>query len=328
MMSLQSLSGQPLAKRILQNALASGNVSHAYIFHGPPGTGKRQAAMAFAKAILCREDGTDACGDCPSCRKFDSGNHAGLTVVEPDGASVKIGQIRNLQRQFVYRSVDGEARQVYIVEDADRMTEQAANSLLKFLEEPSASLTAILLADNLRALLPTIRSRAQEVPFAPLPPEELEKALLAEGVPGELARPAAHLAAGLEAARELAAADWFAELRNLMIQLAKESASGGQAALVTAMKRLPGRSELAGHADALFDLFLLWFKDMLHMQWNRREKVVFTDQIGTLAKETFKKSADEWTALMDMALEAKRRIRGHANVQLTLDQFLIALERR
>lgn len=327
-MSMQALPGQALAKRMLQNAIAAGNVSHAYLFHGPPGAGKRRAAMAFAKALLCVAGGTDACGACLSCRKFESGNHTGLTVIRPDGASVKIEQIRQLQRQFVYRSEDGEARQVYIVEDADRMTEQAANSLLKFLEEPSVPLTAILLADNIRALLPTIRSRAQAVPFVPLPPEERENDLVAEGVPRELARPAVHLTAGLEAARELAAAEWFAELRSLVIQLAKESASGGQEALVTAMRRMAGRSELAGHADALFDLFLLWFKDMLHMQWNRRENVVFIDQLDFIARETFKRPAAAWTALMDLALDTKRKLRAHANVQLALDHFLLVLERR
>jgi len=326
-MNLQSLPGQALARRMLQSALAAGNVSHAYIFHGPPGSGKRRAATAFAKALLCDAGGTDACGSCLSCRRFDSGNHPGLTVIRPDGASVKIGQIRELQRQFVYRSVDGDARQVYIVEDADRMTEQAANSLLKFLEEPSARLVAILLADNIRALLPTIRSRAQAVPFAPLPPDEMERALVAEGIPRELARPAARLAAGLDAARELATADWFAELRNLMIQLAKESASGGREALVTALKRAPGRGE-AGHADVLFDLFLLWFKDMMHVQWNRKENVVFIDQMEILMREAFRRSAGEWAALMEMALDARRKLRAHASVQLTLDHFLLALERR
>lgn len=327
-MSIQALPGQALAKRMLQNAIAGGNVSHAYLFHGPPGTGKRRMALAFAKTLLCLEGGTDACGTCLSCRKFDSGNHTAVTVIEPDGASVKIEQIRTLQRRFVYRSEGGDARQVYIIEDADRMTAQAGNSLLKFLEEPSAPLTAILLADNIGAVLSTIRSRSQAVPFAPLPPEEMERELIAEGVPRELAKPAVRMAAGLDAARELAAADWFAELRSLVIQLAKESASGGQEALATAMKKLPARSELAGHVDALFDLFLLWFKDMLHMQWNRREKVVFVDQIDTIAKETYKRPAAEWTALMNLALEAKRRIRGHANAQLALDHFLIAMERR
>lgn len=327
-MNIRDLPGQALAKKILQNAISGGNVSHAYIFHGPPGTGKRAMALAFAKALLCLGGGSDACGTCLSCRKFDSGNHTGLSVIQPDGASVKIEQIRNLQRQFVYRSETGDTRRVYIVEEADRMTAQAGNSLLKFLEEPSAELTAVLIADNMQALLPTIRSRAQAVPFSPLPPGDMEQALVAEGVPQELARPAVRMAAGLEAARELANANWFAELRNLVIQLAKESEPGGLSPLATAMKRLPARSDLAGHIDAVFDLFLLWCKDMLHMQWNRKERIVFTDQLETIARETYKRSAAEWTALMHMALQAKRRIRGHANAQLTLDQFLIALERR
>lgn len=327
-MGLPQLTGQSLARTMLQNAVAGGHVSHAYIFHGPAGTGKRRAALAFAKTLLCEAGGTAPCGECLSCRKVDSGNHTGLTVIGPEGASVKIEQIRGLKRQYVYRSEAGVTRQVYIVEHADRMTAQAGNSLLKFLEEPAVPLTAILLATNLQALLPTIRSRAQAVPFMPLPPDEMERQLTAEGIARELARPAVRLAAGLEAARELAEANWFAEIRSLVIQLAQESARGGQQALVTAMKRLPAHSELAGHLDVLFDLFLLWFKDMLHIQGNRREKVVFIDQIETLSGESYKRTAARWTALMKEALEAKRRLRSHANAQLVLDHFLLALERR
>src|SRR5690606_18285392 len=101
-MNVQSIPGQEQAKRMLQSGLSSGKVSHAYIFEGPPGTGKAAAAMAFAKAILCEQKGIDACGECLSCRKVASGNHTALHIVAPEGASVKIDQIRELQKNFAY----------------------------------------------------------------------------------------------------------------------------------------------------------------------------------------------------------------------------------
>src|SRR5690606_29783848 len=134
-MSFQRIPGQEQAKRILQSGLTGNKVSHAYIFHGPAGTGKKALAMAFAKGLLCERRGADSCGECLACRKVDSGNHTSLHLIAPDGASVKIDQIRELQKQFAYRQSAGSGPQVYIVEEADKLTTQAANSLLKFLEE-------------------------------------------------------------------------------------------------------------------------------------------------------------------------------------------------
>ncbi|MBW7455180.1 ATPase, partial [Paenibacillus sepulcri] len=152
-MSIAQLAGQPMAKRILQHALRSGKVSHAYLFSGPPGSGRMAMAKEFAKALFCTAGQGDACGECLACRKFDHGNQPNLHVVEPDGSSIKIDQIRELQRELAYRS-SGAERKIYIMQRAETMTPQAANSLLKFLEEPQTLVVAILLTENGQAMLP------------------------------------------------------------------------------------------------------------------------------------------------------------------------------
>lgn len=130
-MSMEQVAGQWKAKRILKHALQSGKVSHAYLFYGASGTGRTAMARAFAKALFCSAGGDDACDHCLECRKFENGNQPDLLTIKPDGQSIKIDQIRDLQRELAYRG-SGTSRKVYIVERAETMTLQAANSLLKF----------------------------------------------------------------------------------------------------------------------------------------------------------------------------------------------------
>jgi len=198
---------------------------------------------------------------------------------------------------------------------------------LKFFEEPGSSIVAILIAENGQALLPTIRSRAQSIPFVPLSPQEMAPVLIAEGLPIPIVQAAVRLAAGLEGARELAQLNWFAEIRNVMIQLAKECSDKVQTALLTAQQQLV-KSELTEHVDTLLDLFILWFKDMVHMQWNKKESIVFIDQADYLAAQAFKRETGDWVECMRNAMEARKRLSAHANAQLTVDRFLLSLERR
>ena len=327
MIGFDAIPGQQQAKRLLRNVLLRGKVSHAYIFHGPRGTGKKAAALAFARALFCQTGKDEGCGECAECRKVESGNHTGLVFVAPEGASVKIGQIRELKRRFQYRSSSGTPAQVYVIEEAEKMTAQAANSLLKFLEEPGAPVIALLLTENGHALLPTIRSRAQWIPFVPLPPAEMAAVLAAEGLPEPLVRAAVHLAPGPEAARGLASSGWFAEIRDVVIQLAKECSADVHAAMLTAQRRLAG-TELAEHLETLFDLFALWFRDIVRLQWNRKDALVFADQLEELSKQARRRPGAEWADCIKLAMDARRRLRAHANAQLVVDHFLLSLERR
>lgn len=323
-MPFHDIVGQENAKRLLQNALRKQAVSHAYLFTGPAGSGQMKTALMFAQAIFCTQSKDDACGECLECRKVQHGNHPDLTLLQPDGASIKIDQIRELQRAFSYRS-EGVNPKVYIIDGADKMTVQAANSLLKFLEEPPAPAVGILISDNSRSLLPTIQSRTQRIPFHPLNPDIMLQALTSEGVPIPLARCAVSLSSGIDGCRELLEQNWFAEMRNLVLQLAKESLSKNSSVVATAGQKL-FKTGLAEHMDILFSMFHLWFKDMLYFLYRKHESIVFIDQIDFISRHARNRSAEQWVAYMGFAAESTKKLRSNANAQLCLEQFLIRLE--
>lgn len=326
-MSFQTIkTEQPQAVYTLQNALQNKKVSHAYIFHGPPGTGKKNTALALAKAIFCLRSDMEGCGQCVECRKVEHGNHPDLYMLEPDGTAVKIEQIRGLQREFAYRSAQSQTK-IYMILHAERMTVQAANSLLKFLEEPNSNVVSILITENGHALLPTIRSRAQWVPFTPVAPQALASKLLEEGHSPSLVYPAVHMAAGMEGARQFIQSNWFAELLNVVIQLAKEVFVNLSSAMMMAHHKVV-KTELIDHIDKLMDLFILLFKDMIQVQWNRKDSIVFKNQADWIAKTAFARDSAFWIRNMERAAENQKRLRFHANSQLALEQFLIGMEGR
>ncbi len=156
----------------LYHAIASNRVAGAYLFVGSANVGKETVALHFAKSINCLTPDEGACGTCLPCRKADDGNHPDLQIIRPSGAWIKIDQIRDLQKRIIYRPLEG-VRKVYILTEAERLNLEAANCLLKTLEEPPAESVLILLTTNLDALLPTIRSRCQIIPFHPLVISEL-----------------------------------------------------------------------------------------------------------------------------------------------------------
>ena len=171
----------------LQRTVASERIAGAYLFVGPTGIGKETVARYFAQLIFCQQEAQPpgsppvtgkgpVCGTCLACRKVDSGNHPDLQFIRPEGSLLKIGQIRELQKQIIYQPLEA-SRKVYILTDTERMNPEAENCLLKTLEEPPASSVLILLTSNLSALLPTTRSRCQILQFHAMPTQELAEIL-------------------------------------------------------------------------------------------------------------------------------------------------------
>ena len=142
----------------LKNIISSGRIANAYVFSGPPEVGKEFVAINFAKSLNCLADTEKPCDKCISCKKIDSGNHPDVRQIKPEGTKLKIDQMRLLQKQGNYRAVEGKYK-IYIINESEKMTPEAANSLLKILEEPPGTMVLILITSMYNALLPTIRSR-------------------------------------------------------------------------------------------------------------------------------------------------------------------------
>ena len=153
----------------LRASRAQDRVAHAYLFAGPDGIGKSQVAMAFAQLLCCPESvqSDDACGECRTCRLMSERRHPDLVVLEPEGAFIKISQVREMTKMLRFPPVEAATR-VILIEPADKLHPAAANALLKTLEEPSPRNLFILTTNQPNALLTTIRSRSQQVRFSML----------------------------------------------------------------------------------------------------------------------------------------------------------------
>ncbi len=169
-MAFEELIGNENVKEVLQDLISSENYLHSYLFCGEDGVGKKLFAKEFSKYILCggRKTGEN------SHEQIENGNHPDFQIVIPDGNSIKIEQIRNMQ-ESIYNKPILSNRKVYIIDDSQKMTKDAQNALLKTLEEPPEYVTIILICSNENLLLNTIISRLIKIPFKPIRLEELKK---------------------------------------------------------------------------------------------------------------------------------------------------------
>ena len=151
----------------LINSVKENKVSHSYMFVGIDGIGKKIIAKQFAKKILCTNNIQEKCDECKSCIEFDSDNHPDFLYIEPDGNSIKIEQIRYLQKKIQEKPIISN-KKVYIINDANKMTIEAQNCILKTLEEPPEYSTIILIGNNESAFLNTIKSRCMIITFRPI----------------------------------------------------------------------------------------------------------------------------------------------------------------
>lgn len=181
---------------VIRAALRRGRLGHAYLFTGAAGNGQWQVALRLAQALHCRAAaGGEPCGACDACRAVAERRHPALVVIAPQGGSIGIQRVREELRRLALAPRPGEHR-VVIVEQAERLTADAANRLLKVLEEPPEQVTFVLLAEAAERLPETVVSRCRVVPFRGLPEAELTAALVAEGADPGRARVLARLAAG------------------------------------------------------------------------------------------------------------------------------------
>lgn len=171
-MPFDDIAGQERPKAVLRRTIEKGRVPHAFLFHGIRGIGKFETALVFAAALNCAGPGGDACGSCPSCVKMKAGNHPDVFVFRPDGAFIRLAAIRELQHQIQFRPYEGK-RKVFLLDEAERMNEPAANALLKTLEEPLSGNVLILVSSRPYRLPRTVFSRCQPLRFDPLPEERI-----------------------------------------------------------------------------------------------------------------------------------------------------------
>lgn len=320
-MSFARILGHDRPLRLIRRALEAGRLPHALLFSGPGGVGKRTVARELGKALNCAgEAGRDACDACPSCRlaaRGERGEHPDILIVEPAGRSLKIDQIREVERHAALSPYAGQ-RRVAIVDAAEAMTQQAQNAFLKTLEEPPGGAVLILVSAAPTALLPTIRSRCQEVRFGSLP-DDVVVALLAGGGLGEDdARRAAVLGGG-----SVGQARLWAERFPLARQ--EEVLQGTWASLASPGRALAWAKQLAdefkGKRDLVpwaLQLLGAWARDLASPaagDGSPSSVVLGRDRVSRQAALTF-------YAAVARAQEA---LESNVNLQLALDAMLLRM---
>lgn len=226
-MSWNDLLGQDLAKRALNAHLAAGKIAGAYLFAGPEGVGKRRLALELAKALNCTSDGSRPCDMCLTCQQIAKGSHPDVHRVAPSGTSnqIKIDDVRHVLERIALRPYSARV-QVAILEQAQRLNEEAANSLLKSLEEPTAFTRFLLTTDQLSHCLPTIISRCQVIRCQPLPAHVVQQILMdAHGCDPQLAAVLARLSCG-SASRAIELAGRWTAYQGLLDRLADSGSAG------------------------------------------------------------------------------------------------------
>lgn len=308
-------------KEKLLSEIASGKLSHAYLIEGGEGCGKTYFARFAAAAVLCTGD-KPPCGRCPSCVKALAGSHPDLFYFSPDKkASMGVETVRDIKKSLFFMPNDGD-RKVYIIDDAQKMTVQAQNALLKFIEEPPASVLFFIVADKKESLLPTVVSRTRIISLAPSDNADIRRFLMSESKKsgGEQIDEAINMAEGSPGkALKLLCRD-FSRQRQLCLDfmpiLVSTSKSDAMAFLLSMKLNRDGVKEF-------FTLLMTALADVMNARFGRVTRLLSRDAAAEYAKSiTDRKNA----YLFDLATEAVVRAGENANINLLLMTFAAKLK--
>ena len=308
-------------KEKLLSEIASGKLSHAYLIEGGEGCGKTYFARFAAAAVLCTGD-KPPCGKCPSCVKALAGSHPDLFYFSPDKkASMGVETVRDIKKSLFFMPNDGD-RKVYIIDDAQKMTVQAQNALLKFIEEPPASVLFFIVADKKESLLPTVVSRTRIISLAPSDIADIRRFLMSESKKsgGEQIDEAINMAEGSPGkALKLLCRD-FSRQRQLCLDfmpvLVSTSKSDAMAFLLSMKLNRDGVKEF-------FTLLMTALADVMNARFGRATRLLSRDAAAEYAKSiTDRKNA----YLFDLATEAVVRAGENANINLLLMTFAAKLK--
>lgn len=320
-MTFGTITGHEQQKNILRRALKNQRIAHAYLFEGPDGIGKKLTALAFVRALLC-QNGT-GCGDCPACRKVDHNNHPDIHLLDAEGTSLKIDQIRSLQQKLSLRPLEGSYK-ICLIDGAEHFSPGAANALLKTLEEPQPNTLIILLTSHPERLLLTILSRCQRLPFSRLPKQQLA-AILAQKL--ELSHTEASVLAALSEGSFKKALgqnrQLYLEKRHKLIQALSALSSGSTIPIFSFADELAMEKE---SLMEILDIFQAFYHDLLLLKYGQPEKELVNLDLLKILHNQSETTTTSGILLKLKALESTRfHLQRNVNRQLALEIMLMRI---
>ena len=311
----------------IKNAVSQDKVSHAYILNGERGSGKKLLANLFAQTLQCEEGKEEPCYHCHSCRQAVSGNHPDIIrVTHEKPGSISVDDIRKQINEDIQIKPYSGKYKIYIMADADLMTVQAQNALLKTIEEPPSYAVIFLLTENADSLLPTICSRCVMLKLRNTKDQLVKKYLMEQlQIPDYKAELCTAFAQGnIGRAIMLASSDHFNEIRDEAVQLLKYIDTMELPELMDAVKRITVyKIEITDYLDIL----MIWYRDVLIYKATKNiDRVIFGEELEFI-RERAKKSSYEGIETILKALEkAKERLKANVNFELVMELLLLTIK--
>lgn len=311
----------------LQNAIKLDKASHAYILNGPDKSGKMMLANAFAMALQCEKHGIEGCMECHSCKQAASRNHPDIIYLTHEKVNtISVGDIREQINQKAAEKPYSSKYKIYIVDEAEKMNQQAQNALLKTIEEPPSFVIILLLTTNADSFLPTILSRCIRLNLMPVPDEKVRGYLMEHyEIPDYQADISAAFAQGnVGKAISLASSESFKEMKDSAVQLMKRLKDIDVYEMGEAVKQI-GEYKLS--INDYFDIMMVWYRDVLMYKATMDiNGLVFKEHVYDIKHQASRSSYHGIERILKALEKAKLRLSASVNFDLVIELLLLTIK--
>ena len=322
----EEIIGHNLIKEHLRLAVRENKVFHAYIFNGEDLAGKNMLAAVFAKSLVCEEGGETPCNHCKACHQFDSGSHPDVRYLVRSKASIGVDDIREqINRDVVIRPYSSRYK-VYVIDEAEKLTEEAQNALLKTIEEPPSYAVIMLLTNNVEKMYSTIRSRCVTLNLRSVDQELITRFLMEkQQVPDYRARTCSAYSQGnVGRAMQMASSERFSQMLEFVQRLVRGARDMKEFEIVQTAREMETFQEDIGD---LLDLITLWYRDILAMKTTGdRELLVFGEEYRFIRQKADTVSAAGIGRVLEAVETARQRIRSNVNFHAAAEMLLLVIK--
>lgn len=310
----------------LQNAIAAHKVSHAYMVHGEEGMGKKLLAGTFAKTLQCEDGGILSCNRCKSCMQFDSGNHPDIRWITHDNPSIGVDDIRIQVNADIQIKPYSSPYKIYIIPDADKLTEQAQNALLKTIEEPPEYAVILLLATSLNRILPTILSRCVLLSLKPVDKLTIKEFLMERHqIPDYVAEVAAAFSGGnVGKAIKYAISEDFDRIKSETLHILKYIDEMELYEVISGLKVLSANKN---NIEDYIDLMILWYRDVLMFKATMDpDLLLYREELSYINKQANTRSYENLENIIGAMEKAKIRLKANVNFDIAIELMLLKIK--